>query len=44
MITFAANSMREIEKEINSKGIQKEQIVNIFQDKDSTYLLVYYGE
>ena len=44
MITFAANQMRDIETEINKQGIQKEQIVNIFQDNDGTYILTYYGE
>ena len=44
MITFAANQMRDIENEIRAKGITKDQIVNVFQANDGTFLLIYYGE
>ena len=44
MLTHAANDMREINNFVNSKGIRQEDIVNIFQSKDGTYMLVYFAE
>ena len=38
------NKMREVEEFLNSAGIQKENIVNIFQSQDGSFVLVYYGE
>lgn len=44
MNTYAANSMRDIEKFINENGIEQSQIVDIFQSNDSTFLVIYYAE
>ncbi len=44
MYTHGANSMREIEKFVNDNGIDKKDIVDIFQSKDGSFFLVYYAE
>ena len=44
MFTQAANDMRGINDFVNAKGISKDQIVEIIQSNDGTYLLVYYAE
>ena len=44
MYTLAANDMREIQSKVNELGLSKDQIVNVLQTADGTYLLVYYGE
>ena len=44
MRTFAANSMRDIEAEVNKLGLSQDRIVNIFQTADGTFLLIYYAE
>lgn len=44
MLTQAANDMREINDFVNRNNIEKEHIVNIFQSKDGTYMLVYFVE
>lgn len=44
MCTIAANDLREIQVKANEMGITQEQIVNIFQNSDGTYMLVYYSE
>jgi len=40
--TFAANQMREIEEFINEHNIKKEDIVNIFQNADKSFILNYF--
>lgn len=44
MYTVAANDMREINNKVNEMGLTKDQIVNIIQSIDGTYLLIYYAE
>lgn len=44
MQTYAANQMREIEDFVNANGIEKKDIVDIFQSKDGDFELVYYAE
>ena len=44
MYTLAANDMREIQAKVNELGLTKDQIVNILQSVDGTYMLIYYGE
>lgn len=44
MYTIAANDMREINNKVNDMGLTKDQIVNIIQAVDGTYLLIYYAE
>lgn len=44
MYTIAANDMREINNQVNEMGLTKDQIVNIIQAVDGTYLLIYYAE
>ena len=44
MLTEAANDMREINDFVNKNAIPREHIVNIFQSKDGTFMLVYYAE
>ena len=44
MFTRAANDMREINDFVNAKGISKDQIVEIIQSKDGSYMLVYFAE
>lgn len=42
MHTYVANSMKEMQDFVNSRGIQKDQIISINQNNDSTYVLFYY--
>jgi len=42
MYTRVFNDMRELNNYVNEKKIKKEDIVNIFQDNEGSYLLVYY--
>lgn len=44
MYTIAANDMRGIQDKVNELGLTKDQIVNILQSADGTFLLIYYGE
>lgn len=44
MYTQAFNDMRELNDFVNANDISKDRIVNVFQSKDGTYLLVYYAE
>lgn len=44
MYTEGFNSMRDVEKFINSKGLQKDAIVSILQSNDGTFFLLYYDE
>lgn len=44
MYTFAANDMRGIQNEVNRLKLTKDQIVNIIQCADKTYMLVYFAE
>ena len=44
MFTQAANDMREINRFVNENGIPKENIINIFQANDGTYILTYFAE
>jgi len=36
--------MNELESFVNGNDIKKEDIIQIFQAKDGTFTLVYYGE
>ena len=42
MLTRLFNQMRELESFINENGIKKEDVVNIFQNSENLYVLVYY--
>lgn len=44
MYTHGANSMREIEEFVNANGIEKKNIVDIFQSNSGDFVLVYYAE
>ncbi len=44
METYAANQLRDIEKFVNEHGIEKKDIVDIFQSKDGDFMIVYYAE
>lgn len=44
MITIVKNQIREIEDYVKEHGIDKKDIVNIFQNNESEYILIYYGE
>lgn len=44
MYTQAFNKMVEVNDFVNRSGIPQERIVNVFQSKDGTFLLVYYAE
>lgn len=44
MQTFAGNTLREIEDFVNANGIEKKNIVDIFQSKEGDFMLVYYAE
>lgn len=44
MYTRSFNKMREMEEFINSNGIAKENIINVFQLSDQTFTVVYYAD
>lgn len=44
LYTIVKNDLREVEEYINSQGIEKDQIVNIFSNGRGEYILIYYGE
>lgn len=44
LYTIVKNDVREIEDYINSHGIQKDQVVSVFQNAHKEYVLIYYGE
>lgn len=43
MYTEAFNSLRDLNNFVNSHGIEKQNVVSIFQAEDSTYILIYYA-
>lgn len=44
MRTLSADDKVKLEKEVNRRGITKEQIINVFQEKDGTYTVTYFEE
>lgn len=44
MYTRAFNLMKDVNAFVNENKISKENIVNVFQSNDGTYLLIYYAE
>ena len=44
MYTQAFNKMSELNDFVNAEGIDKDQIISIFQSKDGTFILSYYAE
>jgi len=44
MYTQVFDQMSDLNKFVNSRGIKQEQIVEIFQDKENQFTLVYYAE
>ena len=44
MYIIAANDMRGIQNKVNELGLTKDQIVNILQNADGTFMLVYFAE
>ena len=44
LYTQVFNDKRSIEIFINKHGIQKNDIVSLFQDNSGEYVLLYYGE
>ena len=44
MHTLAANDMRELETKANERGIQKEDIVQVFQSKEGLFIMTYYSK
>ena len=44
MYSQGFNTMLELNNFVNSKGIKKEDIVNIVQSKDGTFFISWYEE
>lgn len=44
MCSLSRNDMKSLRDEVNSRGIQKEQIVTIYRELDGTCTVVYYEE
>ena len=44
LYTMAFNDEKELADFVNEKGIEKKNIVNVFQTSFKDYMLVYYGE
>ena len=42
--TRSFNKKNEAVAYINAAGIQKENLISFFQEKDSTYTILYYAE
>lgn len=44
LLILTGNQMREVVDQANAKGIQKDQILSIVQEKDGTFILTYFAE
>lgn len=44
MRILSADDKRKLEDEVNKRGISKEQIINVFQEKDGTFTVTYFEE
>lgn len=44
LYTEAFNNKRDAENFINENGIEKDNVLAFFQEKDGTYTLMYYAE
>lgn len=44
LLTETAGSMRALVDFVNAHGIQKENIVEMTEMKDGTFILLYFGE
>ena len=44
MYTQIGNDLREINDFVNKNGIKKEQIVQIFQENDGLFVILYYAD
>ena len=44
MLIYSANSLRDIKAEADRKKIQKENIVQILNNGDGTYTMIYFGK
>lgn len=44
LYTRSFNKSKELKDFINEKAIKKDQIAVIFQEKDTTYTLMYYSD
>ena len=44
MLTYGANTMREIDEFVSANGISKEMIVNIMQTNDGTFMISYFSK
>lgn len=42
MCSLSRNDMKKLKEEVNSRGIQKEQIVTVYREPDGTCTVVYY--
>lgn len=42
MITMTFNQLRELDAYVNEHGIEKEDIISIFQNNENLYVLMYY--
>lgn len=44
MNTYITEKMRDVEKFVNENGIEKDDIISIFQQSDGDFVLTYYSE
>ena len=44
MHSLSADDKGKLEEKINKRGISKEQIITVFQEKDGSYTVIYYAE
>jgi hypothetical protein len=44
LCTLSADSRNKLVEKANEKNIQKEQVVNMIQEKDGTFTLTYFEE
>lgn len=44
MKTFVTEKINDVEKYVNEKGIEKKDIISIFQKSDGEFVLTYYSE
>lgn len=44
LLTRSFNLKQELVNWVNEHGIKKDQIVDIFQDSDKLFVLMYFGE
>lgn len=44
MLVYSANSLRDLKAKADEKRLQKENIVQILDNRDGTFTMIYFGD